>query len=153
MHGIEWLFPVMLISALILAGILAFFQQRRYVRAVNAAARRSEGREDALVTGRGNGFARGAVVVMVIDRSESKIIHCEAMVGATVFARFRPKPELLGPVEGSQERAETKQLARAVENALAQLPQRATTPAADRNKLERARQARRQARERAATRP
>ncbi len=144
MSGVEWLFPLLFLAALVVSGILAYFQQRRYVAAMNDAAQRSTGPFDTLVTGRGKGLTRGAVVVLVVDRSTGTITYASAMIGATVFASFRPHPELLGNTNEASMRATPKQLATAVEAALAQLP---SAPKTDREHiLRRARKARAAAR-------
>jgi glucitol operon activator protein len=40
------------------------------------------------------------------------------MEGSSVFAKFRERPELAGPVEAAEERAGSKALAKAVHEAL-----------------------------------
>lgn len=42
-----------------------------------------------------NRWGRGAVVLLAADPG-GKVVAAEAMVGATVFCRFRPFPEVLG---------------------------------------------------------
>ncbi|ATH97331.1 transcriptional regulator GutM [Dermabacter jinjuensis] len=151
MRGVEWLFPVLLLLAFVISAILTLLQQRRYTREINAAAQASTGPHDVLVTGRGRGVSRGAIVIFVVDRSEGCITRASAMVGSTVFARFRAFPTLLGPTAGAQERANGKHLKKAVAAALAQVPANPTAALAERKRSERER-ADRARRARAATR-
>lgn len=151
MRGVEWLFPVLLFLAFVVSAILTLFQQRRYTREINAAAQASTGPHDVLVTGRGRGVSRGAIVIFVVDQSEGCITRASAMVGSTVFARFRAFPTLLGPTAGAQERANGKHLKKAVAAALAQVPANPTVALAECKRSERER-ADRARRARAATR-
>lgn len=124
MADVGWQFPAILIAAMIISSLFTLQQQRRYAREVSRLAEASQGSEDALVTGRGRTFRGGAVVVLLVDVGTREIITARGMVGATVFARFKERPELLGPIDGAADRARTKQMAVAITQAIAQLPKR-----------------------------
>ena len=114
-------FAVVLGAALVLGIGLSLYQHFYYQRVTKRMVAEHEGaRESFLVSGRGKGWMRGAVVLLVVDSASSRIEAAEAMVGATVFARFRPRPELLGSVSNARERAGDKRLGDAVESAIAQ---------------------------------
>lgn len=112
-------FALILIVALLLSGALSLLQHFTYSRAAQRMTRAFAGERDMfLVSGRGRGFLRGAVVLLVIDRRERRVVAAEAMVGGTVFARFRGRPQLIGPLEGVQDRAPRGKLRDAVQYAL-----------------------------------
>ncbi|SDH30234.1 transcriptional regulator GutM [Agrococcus jejuensis] len=114
-------FAVVLGAALVLGALLSIYQHvysQRVARRLTAEHQGARG--SYLVSGRGKGWLRGAVVYLVVDSASSRIEAAEAMVGATVFARFRPRPELLGSVSNARERAGDKRLGDAVESAIAQ---------------------------------
>lgn len=110
------------LALMLVAGVLtSLWQHRAYSRATRRMAQAHEGLTGAfLVSGRGKGRLRGAIVLLVVDGASSAITAAEAMVGASVFARFRPRPELLGPAAGAEERASDPLLRKAVEHALEQ---------------------------------
>lgn len=115
-------FALILLGALVLSGGLSYLQQRAYSKATQ---RMAEAYKDSfgstLVSGRGKGWGRGAVVIMVIDTLTRRVIAAEAMIGVTVLARFRPRPQLLGPLSGVVERAgHDRKLAQSLEYALEQ---------------------------------
>jgi DNA-binding transcriptional regulator of glucitol operon len=62
------------------------------------------------------------MVVLVVDRAKREIVRADAMTGYTVFARFKPRPELIGSVAQAKERAGSRALREGVANALLQLP-------------------------------
>lgn len=124
MADVGWQFPAILIAAMIISSLFTLQQQRRYAREVSTLAAASQGSEDALVTGRGRAFRGGAVVVLLVDVGTQEIITARGMTGATVFARFKDRPELLGTLDGAADRARTKQMAAAVTQAITQLPKR-----------------------------
>lgn len=129
-----WQFAAILLVALVASTVLSLWQHRRYLKVVNEMARANAGRNLRLVSGRAKGRLRGAIVVLLVDPTAGRIEQAQAMVGASIFARLRPAPELVGPVEGAADRAgDTKQLRAAVESALGMLPARsgdASGPAA-----------------------
>ena len=114
-------FAVILISALLLSVLLSLLQHRTYNNAAQRMTRAFAGEKDFyLVSGRGKGFTRGALVLLVIDAATQRIVAAEAMVGVTIFARFRGRPDLIGPLAGAPSRANERRLKEAVEYALQQ---------------------------------
>jgi glucitol operon activator protein len=113
-----WQAMVLLLGGFVLAGLLSYRQHRGYQRAVNELATAENRGGVLLVSGRSKGWRRGAIVLLVIDRRRGKVLRARAMVGASVFARFSEHPELAGPVEGTEERAVSTALAKAVHEAL-----------------------------------
>ncbi len=114
-------FAVLLLAALILSGLLSWLQHRAYSNATRRISEQFKGSKDAvLVSGRGKGRLRGAVVLFVIDTRTKQILAAEAMVGASVLARFHERPELLGALSSVVERAGDKHLAGAAQYAIEQ---------------------------------
>ena len=118
----SWQFAGLLLAALVASIVLSLWQHRAYLKVVNELARENAGRQVRLVSGRAKGRIRGAVVVLLVDPATQQVVDARAMVGATIFARLRPAPVLLGAVAGVVDRAEDKHLKKAVESALAQMP-------------------------------
>lgn len=106
--------------ALVVGAASAFLQHRAYSRAVNRLVQQYRGTTAALVSGRHKGKLRGAVVLLVVDERERRVVAAEAMRGMTVLARFRPMPDLLGPVDGAAGRTRSRALASAVSDAATQ---------------------------------
>jgi DNA-binding transcriptional regulator of glucitol operon len=119
--------------ALVLGAGGTLLQHRAYARAVNKLAEAYRGRAAKLVSGRHKGKLRGAVVLLVVDEATRQVLAAEKMTGMSVLARFRPAPELLGPVGTADQRAAKPQLALAVQDARQQfatlLRQQQKTPA------------------------
>jgi DNA-binding transcriptional regulator of glucitol operon len=114
-------FAFLLLGALVLSGVFSWLQHRAYLRSTNLLADEYRGMSDAvLVSGRGKGRIRGAVVLLVIDVRVKKIIAAKAMVGSSILARFHDRPELLGSVSSAADRAGDKHTAQAVVGAIAQ---------------------------------
>ncbi|TAM69316.1 MAG: transcriptional regulator [Microbacteriaceae bacterium] len=114
-------FAAILLGALILSGILSWLQHRAYSKATERLRRQFRGSGDAaLVSGRGKGRLRGAVVLLVIDSRSRRVIAAEAMIGASVLARFHERPELLGGLGSIADRAREKRLADATLQAMEQ---------------------------------
>ena len=113
-----WQVAAFLISGFVVAGYLSYRQHMRYARVVNTVAAEENRRGALLVTGRAKGKLRGAVVLLVVDRRQNLVTRALVMEGASVFARFRERPELLGPVSGVEDRAPSKATAKAVKEAL-----------------------------------
>lgn len=118
----NWQFAVLLLAAMVLSLVLSLWQRRRYLDVVNTMARQNAGRPVRLVSGRGKGRLRGAVAVLLIDPAAGEVLEARTMIGATIFARLRPAPGLLGPLANVVDRAEGKHLKKAVESALEMLP-------------------------------
>lgn len=113
-----WQALVLLLGAFVVAGLLSYRQHLGYQRTVNELASAENRSGVLLVSGRAKGWRRGAIVVLVIDRRRGRVLRARAMEGASVFARFRDRPELAGPVEAAEERAGSTALAQAVREAL-----------------------------------
>ena len=114
-------FAIIMIVVLVAGAGLSLLQHRTYQRATRRMAAKHQGELGSfLVSGRGKGWLRGSVVLLVVNSATSTIEAAEAMSGASVFAQFRPRPELLGPVEGATDKAGDKRLRKAVEEALGQ---------------------------------
>ncbi|PXY27244.1 transcriptional regulator GutM [Prauserella muralis] len=113
-----WQAMALLLSGFVVAGILSYRQHLGYQRAVNELADAENRSGVLLVSGRAKGRLRGAIVLLAIDRRRGHVIRARAMEGASVFAGFRERPELAGPVEGAEERAGSKAMAKAVHEAL-----------------------------------
>lgn len=114
-------FALLLLAALVLSALFSLAQQRTYSRATKRLGLSYLGTQDHfLVSGRGKGFLRGAIVLLVVDSTSERIVAAEAMVGSTVLARFKPRPELLGELSTAALRSNDKKLAQAVEYATQQ---------------------------------
>lgn len=114
----SWQAVVLLVGAFGLALVLSLLQHRAYARAVNGVAADEHRDGVVLVTGRAKGVLRGSVVLLVVDRHRHEVVRAQAMQGASVFARFRDRPHLLGPLDGLAGRASSKAQRKAVEDAL-----------------------------------
>jgi glucitol operon activator protein len=113
-----WQTLVFLLGGFVVAGLLSYRQHLGYQRAVNDLVTQENRSGVLLVSGRAKGWRRGAIVLLVIDRRRGEVLRARAMVGASVFARFRERPELAGPVAEAEERAGSPALAKAVTQAL-----------------------------------
>jgi len=139
-----WQALVLLLGAFVVAGFLSYRQHQGYSRAVNDLASAENRSGVLLVSGRAKGWRRGAIVLLVIDRRRGQVLRAQAMEGASVFAKFRERPELAGPVEAAEERAGSTALAKAMREALgmaSRLNAGATRPAATARLAARARPA------------
>lgn len=123
-----WQFALLLIAAMVASLMLSLWQHNRYLKVVNAMARANAGRNLRLVSGRAKGRLSGAVVVLLVDSAAREVVDARAMQGASIFARLKPAPELLGPVATTSDRAGTKHLKKAVASALAMV---SSTPVAE----------------------
>ncbi len=87
--------PLVLLGAILLMTMLSLGQHRYYVGTVRrmAAAHAQPGL--VLVSGRHKGRLRGAVAVLVLD-AERRVVEARVMQGASVAARFRPRPTWVG---------------------------------------------------------
>ena len=122
MTDIGWQFPALLFLAMVISGLLTLLQQRQYSRELSRIAAASQGKDDVLLSGRGRSLRGGALLILVVDRASGEIVTARGMVGASVFARFRDLPDLLGPTATATERTRGKQLTAAASMALAQMP-------------------------------
>lgn len=117
----DWMFPALLITAMLLALALTYLQTRAYNNQLNAALKVVDGEHLMLVSGRGRSFQGGAIVVAIVDTEGREIVWARAMKGRSVFARFREAPALLGPMEGAADRVKGKQFQAAVTMAMEQV--------------------------------
>ncbi|TCP54025.1 DNA-binding transcriptional regulator of glucitol operon [Tamaricihabitans halophyticus] len=115
----SWQAVVLLVGGFVVAGIFSWLQHYAYQRTVNQVATEENRSGVVLVTGRGKGKLRGAVVLLVIDRRGKEVRRALAMRGASVFARFQERPELCGPLDGLADREQSKMLRKAIEDAVA----------------------------------
>ena len=113
-----WQTLVFLLGGFVVAGLLSYRQHLGYQRAVNDLATEENRSGVLLVSGRSKGWRRGAIVLLVIDRRRGEVLRARAMEGASVFARFRERPELAGSVAAAEERAGSPALAKAMTEAL-----------------------------------
>lgn len=88
---------LLLFGMFILSSLVSYQQHRYYLRVVNRLAADYRRSGYALASGRAKGKTRGAVAILVVRRDEPDFIErAMVMQGATVFARFRERPELAG---------------------------------------------------------
>lgn len=121
MGGVDWRFPAILIAAMLLGVALTWIQMRAYNVELRKAQKVMRGEHLMLVSGRGRSMASGAILLAIVDTVTRQIVWARAMAGSTVFARFRDRPELLGPVDAAADRVRDRQLKAAVTMALQQL--------------------------------
>lgn len=131
-----WQFAALLVGAMVLSIALSLWQHRIYLAEVNRLAKEHAGEDLRLVSGRSKGRLQGAVVVLLLNPNTRNIEAASAMVGATIFTRLRPAPELCGPMDTVADRATGKHTKKAAQSALEMLPaglrpapQAAATPA------------------------
>ncbi len=117
-----WQFAAILLAALVIGIVSSLWQHRRYIAEVNKLAKAYAGRDLRLVSGRSKGRLQGAIVVLVLDPATMEVVDASAMVGATIFSRLKPAPELRGPVATLAERAANKHVQKAAASALQMLP-------------------------------
>ncbi len=115
-------FVLLLVGALVLNTLLTLWQSKAYTNQINEIVRAHAGTGLRLVSGRGKGRIRGAVVVLLVNPQSREIVEARAMVGASVFSRLKPAPYLCGSLSGAQDRVEGKRLKQAVEAAVDMLP-------------------------------
>ncbi|EPH06752.1 hypothetical protein HMPREF1531_00354 [Propionibacterium sp. oral taxon 192 str. F0372] len=121
MNGVDWRFPAILVAAMLIGVALTWLQMRSYNAELRKASTAMTGEHLMLVSGRGRSMAGGAILIAIVDTATRQVVWARAMSGATVFARFRDRPELLGSVDGAAERVHGRQLKAAVEMAMVQL--------------------------------
>lgn len=121
-------FALYLGGALVVGALLSWVQHRSYSAAVRRLADQFGGQAVSLVSGRGKGFRRGAVVVLAVDEGSKNVVAARVMKGATVFARFRPCPELNGPLSGAASRTRSVPVGKALAEAQKQYAQLSRGP-------------------------
>jgi DNA-binding transcriptional regulator of glucitol operon len=124
---------VLVVAIMSLTGVSAIAQHKYYARTVKRIAREHDEPGHMLVTGRGKSRFRGAIVVLVLRTTDEVIKAAVVMEGASVLARFRPRPGWVGrsardPLPGASPR-----VAAAVAEARSQVPGRRRTAPAARN--------------------
>lgn len=118
---VDWRFPVILIIAMVLSLTMTYLQMRAYNVQLNRALRMANGEHLMLVSGRGRSMRGGAIVIAIVDIFTREVVYARAMTGASIFARFRDVPALLGPMTEAANRVRGKQFKAAVEMAMQQV--------------------------------
>jgi DNA-binding transcriptional regulator of glucitol operon len=121
-------FALLLGGALVAGALLSWAQQKAYSTTVRRMAEEYNGQPVALVSGRGKGFGRGTIVVLAVDERSRRVVAARAMQGSTVFARFRAKPNLLGPLSSAPSRSSSASMNKALTEAQAQYKKLSTRP-------------------------
>jgi len=108
-------FFIVLIVAVVAVVLMSGLQQWGYQRAVERMRSEHAGEQGCyLVSGRAKGILRGALVLLVVDASREEVIDAAAMVGASVFARFKRRDSLRGPLVSVEFRERDRAVLRAV---------------------------------------
>jgi len=118
-------FVVMMLTAV--GGIV---QHRYYTRTVGRLAREHNEPGCVLVSGRGKGRLRGAIVVLVLRKQDEVIRAAAVMEGATVLARFKERPAWVGLSARDDLPECSPRVAKAVAEARAHVPGRRRLPPA-----------------------
>lgn len=113
-------FIALLIFAIVLSFAFSYQQHRAYVGAIRALADDHDRNGVVVVSGRGKGVLRGCVVILAVDSTTRRILEARTMQGSTVLARFRRARFLEGNLKGVLDRATSKHMVTALEQATAQ---------------------------------
>jgi glucitol operon activator protein len=89
-------FVLVLLIALSLTTGSALMQHKYYDRTVRRLASAHNEPGCAIVSGRAKGRWRGAIAVLVLGRQDQRIRGAAVMQGASVFARFKNRPDWVG---------------------------------------------------------
>jgi glucitol operon activator protein len=89
-------FVLVLLIALSLTTGSALMQHKYYARTVRRLASAHNEPGCAIVSGRAKGRWRGAIAVLVLGRQDQRIRGAAVMQGASVFARFKNRPDWVG---------------------------------------------------------
>ncbi|MFM9591800.1 transcriptional regulator GutM [Streptomyces scabiei] len=108
---------LLLLCGFVLSLLASVAQHRYYMRTVNKLVAQEHRAGVTLVSGRATGRLRGAVVLLLVRRSDSVVERALVMQGASVLARFRERPQLTGQLSTASSRAGSTAVARAVEDA------------------------------------
>lgn len=108
---------LLLLGGFVLSLLASMAQHRYYMRTVNRLAAQEHRAGVTLVSGRATGRFRGAVVLLVVRRSDKVVERALVMQGASVLARFRERRQLTGELATAPSRAPSAVTARAVEDA------------------------------------
>lgn len=110
---------ILLLAVFMLSMGGSYLQHRYYLRVVNRLAGEFKDKAYALASGRHKGRLRGAVAVLVVRRDNPRDVQrAMVMSGATLFARFRERPEIHGTVTPELLARQSKAVRLAVEDAL-----------------------------------
>lgn len=108
-------FFLVLLVAVVAVVLMSGLQQWGYLRAVERMRAEHAGEQGCfLVSGRAKGVLRGAVVLLVVDASREEIIDALVMAGASVFARFKRRDALRGPLVSVEFRERDRAVLRAI---------------------------------------
>ncbi|HIY66487.1 MAG TPA: transcriptional regulator GutM [Candidatus Agrococcus pullicola] len=117
----DWGFALILIGALGLVGLTSVFQYRRMLADIESMRVAHADRKGAfLVSGRHKGFIRGAVVALVIDGHDERIVEARAMRGISALSRLRRRESLEGNLGSVAFRESDAAVIKAVEAAEAE---------------------------------
>lgn len=108
---------LLLLGGFALTMVSSMAQHRYYMRTVNRLAAEEHRAGVTLVSGRATGRLRGAVVLLLVRRSDEVVERALVMQGASVLARFRERPQLTGELSTAPSRAASAFMTRAVEDA------------------------------------
>ena len=90
---------LVLFGGFILSMLMSYMQHLYYQRTLNAMARSYRSSQYVLASGRHKGRFRGAIAILVVDRSDPTVVRdARVMAGATILARFKKLNNLTGPV-------------------------------------------------------
>jgi glucitol operon activator protein len=115
---------LLLFVAMSLTAVSALAQHKYYTRTVRRLARENNDPGSVLVSGRGKGRVRGAIAVLVLDRQTEVVKAAATMEGASVLARFRPRPDWVGLSAREDLPRCSPRLAKAVADARTHIPGR-----------------------------
>lgn len=113
-------FIALLIFAIILSFAFSYQQHRAYVAAIRELADTHDRNGVVVVSGRGKGFLRGCVVLLAVDSTTRRVLEARVMEGSTVLARFRRATQLEVGLAHVMERATSKRMITALEQATTQ---------------------------------
>ena len=124
----NWRLFVVMLAVVSLTAVTTLAQHRYYARTVRRLAGEHNRPDCVLVSGRGKSRLRGAIAILVLRKHDEQIQAAAVMEGATVFARFRERPEWIGlsardPLPGC-----TGRVAAAVADARTRVPGRKAAP-------------------------
>jgi glucitol operon activator protein len=117
-------FFLLILLGMSLTALSALVQHKYYTRTVRRLAREHDEPGCVLVSGRGRGRLRGAIAVLVLRKHDEVIRAAEVMEGATVLARFKPRPDWVGLSAREPLPRCSPRLAKAVADARTHIPGR-----------------------------
>jgi glucitol operon activator protein len=117
-------FFLIVLAGVTLTAVSAFAQHKYYARTVRRLAAAHDEPGCVLVSGRGKGRIRGAIAVLVLRADDEYIKAAAVMEGATVFARFKDRPDWVGLSARDELPGASPRLAAAVADARTRMPGR-----------------------------